>query len=296
MSKEFKTSIESLNRHYLSQISDKSRRKAIKLKHKATTERAFVIRFNSKDGEAAFTKFEHDVNVVILNSEPKRKDKVYLVIHSPGGGVTAYANAAQQIKRLRNHGLEVTGFIDEIAASGGYMMAAVCNKIVAQPFAFVGSIGVVSQVPIFETLLTKLGVDVRTYTAGTHKRTVVPTKLPDASSEAAFTDKLAEIHTAFKNHILEYRPTINVDKLMEGDFYLAKNVIKEELVDVEGDSNTYILNAFVNGVDIMEVKTSMKKKGGGLSKLFGVDNVLDSLIEKVSAKIAASITFDRFIK
>lgn len=296
MSKELKTSIVSLNRHYLSQVSDKTRRKAIKLKHKNTSERAFVIRFNSKDGEAAFTKFEQDVNIVILNSDAKRKDKVYLVIHSPGGSVTAYANAAQQIKRLRNHGLEVIGFVDEIAASGGYMMASVCNKIVAQPFAFVGSIGVVSQVPIFETLLTKLGVDVRTYTAGTFKRTVVPTKLPDEASEAAFTDKLTEIHTAFKEHILEYRPNIDVEKLMEGDFYLAKNVIKEELVDIEGDSNSYILNAFVNGVDILEVKTSMKKKGGGLSKLFGVDNVLDTLIEKVATKIAASSTFDRFIK
>ncbi len=295
--KEFKTRIHSLNSKFFSKIADRSVRKSIKIKNKTNDDSVFLIQFNSKDGEDAFTKLEQDVNTVILNTNENDKSvKVYISIHSPGGSVTAYANAAQQIHRLREHGLEVIGFVDEIAASGGYMMASVCNTIVAQPFAFVGSIGVVSQVPIVEDLLSKIGIDVRVYTAGENKRSVVPTKKPSSDDEEVFKQKLVEIHNAFKNHVLKYRKDVDVDKLMEGDFYLAQDVLSQNLVDVIGDSNSYLLRDFKNGLTIYEVKTTFKKKGGKLSQIFGVDAIIESFIDKVSTKIAASTTFDKFIR
>jgi serine protease SohB len=283
MSKEirFKTEIKDLNRELLKKIESKESRRQIKDNSKDSN--IFVIRFNSEDKGNAFEKLERDVDMTILNSE--RSDAVYMIIKSPGGSVTAYANAAQQISRLRAHGLHVTAFVDEVAASGGYMMASVCDRIVAQPFAFVGSIGVVSQVPIFEEVLNKIGVDVRVYTAGVNKRSVVPTKTPTEADETVFKQKLVDIHTAFKNHVLKYRPMINPEKLMEGDFYMAQDVLAEKLVDEIGDSRTAILKAFKEGAQLYQVNTDVKAKSGGLAGLVGLDAILETSIGKAIDKL-----------
>lgn len=283
MSKEirFKTEIKDLNRELSKSIASKEVRRQIKAN--AKDENIFIIRFNSEDKGNAFEKLERDVDMTVLNS--KHGDAVYIMIKSPGGSVTAYANAAQQINRLCSNGLYVTAFIDEVAASGGYMMASVCSHIVAQPFAFVGSIGVVSQVPIFEEVLNKVGVDVRVYTAGTNKRSVVPTKLPSEAEEAVFRQKLVDIHTAFKNHVLKYRPMINPEKLMEGDFYMAQDVLNEKLVDEIGDSRTAILKAFKEGFKLHQVSTDVKSKSGGLAGLVGLDAVLETAAGKFIDKL-----------
>lgn len=287
MSKEirFKTEIKSMNREFLKSINDKNVRNSVKelAKRNESSKAIFVIRFNANDKASAFEKLERDVDMTILNSNSGQE--VYAIINSPGGSVTAYANAAQQLIRLKNHGLKVTAFVDEIAASGGYMMASVCDKIVAQPFAFVGSIGVVSQVPIFEDLLDKVGVSVRVYTAGTNKRTVVPTQKPTEDQEVVFKQKLADIHTAFKNHVLKYRPAIDPEKLMEGDFYMAQDVINDKLVDSLGDSRTAIMAAFTSGQAIYEVTTEAKKKSSGLAGLLGMESVLETVVCKSIDKL-----------
>lgn len=283
MSKEirFKTEIKDLNRELMKKIDSKDVRRQIKASSKDVN--IFVIRFNSDDKGNAFEKLERDVDMTILNSNST--DSVYVLIKSPGGSVTAYANAAQQLSRLRSHGLHVTAFVDEVAASGGYMMASVCNHIVAQPFAFVGSIGVVSQVPIFEEVLNKIGVDVRVYTAGTNKRSVVPTKTPNEAEEAVFKQKLVDIHTAFKNHVLKYRPSIDPEKLMEGDFYMAQDVVDEKLVDEIGDSRSAILKAFKDGAKLYQVSTDVKAKSGGIAGLLGLESIIETSIGKVIDKL-----------
>jgi len=287
MSKEirFKTEIKDLNRELIKKIESRDVRREMKAKAKDVVylNKVFVIRFNADDKGNAFEKLERDVDMTILNSSPK--DSVYLLIKTPGGSVTAYANAAQQISRLRAHGLHVTAFVDEIAASGGYMMASACDRIVAQPFAFVGSIGVVSQVPIFEEVLNKVGVDVRVYTAGTNKRSVVPTKTPNEAEETVFKQKLADIHTAFKNHVLKYRPNIDANKLMEGDFYMAQDVIEQNLVDEIGDSRTAILKAFKDGAQLYQVSTEVKTKSSGLAGLVGLDAVMEMAVSKFITKL-----------
>lgn len=283
MSKEirFKTEIKDLKRDLLKKVSDKSVRS--QLKKKTTDTNIFVLSFNSEDKGNAFQKLERDVDMTILNSNSG--DQVYMLIKSPGGSVTAYANAAQQLTRLMSHGLVVTAFVDEIAASGGYMMACACSRIVAQPFAFVGSIGVVSQIPIFEDALSKLGVKVKVYTAGTNKRSVVPTKNPSPEEEEVFKKKLVDIHTAFKNHVLKYRPNVNPDTLMEGDFYMAQDVVDKHLVDALGDSRSAILKAFNEGANLYKVQTDVKQKSSGIAGLFGLDTVLETAISKSIEKL-----------
>lgn len=279
---QFVTSVNNYNKELSKLIADKKDRKSyLKLQEKSD-KKIFLLHFNHKDKEQAFSKFKRDVDAVILNAQGN--EEVYLVINTPGGSVTAYADAAQQIQRLKNEKLKVTAFIDEIAASGGYMMASVCDRIVAEPFAFVGSIGVVSQMPIFEDLLTRAGVQVKVFTAGTHKRTVVPTKNPTPEEENTYKEKLVEIHTAFKNHVLKYRPLINAEKLMEGDFYMAQNVVQERIVDEIGDSRTAILKAFKKGVHIIEVSTSAKKQGS-FAKLMGIEGILERTISTYLDKL-----------
>lgn len=279
---QYVTSVNDYNKELSKLITDKKERKSYLKLQEASDKKIFLLHFNHKDKEQAFAKLKRDVDAVILNAQGN--EEVYLVINTPGGSVTAYADAAQQIQRLKNENLKVIAFIDEIAASGGYMMAAVCDKIVAEPFAFVGSIGVVSQMPIFEDLLTRAGVQVKVFTAGTHKRTVVPTKNPTPEEENTYKEKLVEIHTAFKNHVLKYRPLINAAKLMEGDFYMAQNVVQERIVDELGDSRTAILKAFKKGVHILEVSTSAKKQGG-FAKLMGIEGILERTISTYLDKL-----------
>lgn len=283
MSKEirFKTEIKDLNRELTKKVASREVRRQIKESQKGA--KVFVLRFNSEDKGNPFEKLERDVDITILNSSPK--ESVFLLIKSPGGSVTAYANAAQQISRLRAHGLHVTAFVDEIAASGGYMMASACDRIVAQPFAFVGSIGVISQVPIVEDALSKLGIDVRHYIAGVNKRSVVPTKKPNAAEEEVFKQKLADIHRAFKNHVLKYRPSVDENKLMEGDFYMAQDVVEQNLVDEIGDSRTAILKAFKDGAQLYQVVTEVKAKSSGLAGLVGLDAVMEMAVSQFITKL-----------
>lgn len=283
MSKEirFKTEIKDLNRELTKKVASREVRRQIKESQKGA--KVFVLRFNSEDKGNPFEKLERDVDITILNSSPK--ESVFLLIKSPGGSVTAYANAAQQISRLRAHGLHVTAFVDEVAASGGYMMASACDRIVAQPFAFVGSIGVISQVPIVEDALSKLGIDVRHYIAGVNKRSVVPTKKPNAAEEEVFKQKLADIHRAFKNHVLKYRPSVDENKLMEGDFYMAQDVVDENLVDEIGDSRTAILKAFKDGAQLYQVVTEVKAKSSGLAGLVGLDAVMEMAVSQFITKL-----------
>lgn len=280
----YTTELKDHNKTLAKMITDKKESKAMMKLSKDAEKTIFILNFNHTDKEQAFEKFHRDVDAIILNNLYE-KSEVYLIINTPGGSVTAYADAAEQIKRLKKDGLKVTAFVDEIAASGGYMMAAVCDKIVAQPFAFVGSIGVVSQMPIVEDLLTRLGIDVKVYTAGALKRTVVPTKKPTQEEEDNYKQKLVTIHEAFKNHVLTYRPSIDAEKLMEGDFYLAQDVLDKNIVDEIGDSRSAILQAFQDGHSLIEVVTSTKKKSGGLSGLLGLESILETSISKAIDKL-----------
>lgn len=291
----YKTDLKNLNKEFISKVPSKIKKSHLKTQLKKNGENIFLIYFDYKSKEQVFDKFHRDVDTVILSQENKT-DQVYLMINTPGGSVTAYADAAQQIVRLKKAGFKVTCFIDEVAASGGYMMAAVCDTIVAQPFAFVGSIGVVAQMPIVEDFLSKNGVQFKVYTAGTKKRSVVPTKNPTEEEEAHFNSKLEDIHKAFKNHVLKYRSKIDSEKLMDGDYYMAQDVVEALMVDSLGDSRSAIIEAFNNGYNLIEVKTSAKKKAGGLASLFGLESIMESLLTKQVDKLMQSTSPNELFK
>ena len=169
-------------------------------------------------------------------------DEVVVRLESPGGAVPHYGLAAAQLTRLREKKVKLTVCIDRVAASGGYMMACVADRIVAAPFAIIGSIGVVAQVPNVHRLLKKHDVDFEELTAGEFKRTVsVFAEITDKGRKK-FVDQLDETHGLFKDFVKTQRPVLDVDKVATGEYWLAKRGLELGLVDALSTSDDYLLS------------------------------------------------------
>ncbi|UNM97633.1 protease SohB [Ignatzschineria rhizosphaerae] len=172
-----------------------------------------------------------------------KNDEVLLKLTSPGGAVNSYGLAASQLVRIRDKGLNLTVAVDEVAASGGYLMACVANHIVAAPFAIVGSIGVVAELPNFHKVLEKYNIDYEQFTAGEYKRTVTMFGENTDEAKAKFKDELTEIHLVFKDFVHQYRPSLDIQTIATGEYWLAVKALEFGLVDELKTSDAYILDA-----------------------------------------------------
>lgn len=170
----------------------------------------FLLDFNGSASGKEVDKLKRDIDFILLNSNPG--DEVALRLKSPGGSVNTYGLAASELSRFKPAGLTLTVLVDQVAASGGYMMAVIGDKIISAPFAFVGSVGVVAQLPIYEDFLKTVGVEYKVYTAGDHKRSVVSQIKPTIEDEDKLKEDLQKIHTQFKNHVKKYRPNLDIEK------------------------------------------------------------------------------------
>lgn len=200
----------------------------------------YVINF-SGDVEASYLKRLVKKIDAILDVATE-KDEVILNLRSPGGLVNAYGLASAQLARIRDKGIKLTVCVDEVAASGGYLMACVADKIIAAPFAYIGSIGVVASLPNFHRLLDKYDVDYEQITAGKYKRTV--TMFGENTDEARekFKQELEDIHNRFKQVVTNYRPQLQdkIDDVATGEHWLAKDALNLGLVDEIATSDSYI--------------------------------------------------------
>lgn len=182
-------------------------------------------------------------------------DEVLLRIDSPGGTVTGYGHAAAQVERIRHAGLKVTVAIDEIAASGGYMMAVVASEIIAAPFAVIGSIGVVGQVPNIHRLLKRFDVDVLELTAGNNKRPVSLLGPLSDDGIQTFKKQLADTHRLFKDHVHRYRPSLDIEAVTQGDIWHGQDAVSVKLIDRLMTSDEFIDRArHEQGMDVFQVK------------------------------------------
>jgi serine protease SohB len=200
--------------------------------------RTFVIHF---DGDVAASAVEHlriEVTAVLTMAQPQ--DEVVVCIESPGGMVHSYGLAASQMMRIRSKGIPLTALVDRVAASGGYLMAAVANKIVAAPFAVIGSIGVVAQVPNVHRLLKKNDVDVEVLTAGKYKRTL--TLLGENTDEGRekFREELEEVHTLFQEFVVDNRPELDIEAVATGEAWYGSRALDLRLVDALATSDEYV--------------------------------------------------------
>jgi serine protease SohB len=199
----------------------------------------FVIDFIGDIKATQVDSLREEVSAILAIATPK--DEVLLRLESPGGTVNGYGLAASQIQRLRDRDITLTACIDKVAASGGYLMACVANNLIAAPFAIIGSIGVVAQLPNFHRWLEKNNIDVELLTAGEYKRTLTMFGKNTPEGRAKFKQDLEAIHDNFRQYLLAYRPDLNIDKVATGEHWLAADAINLNLVDKLQTSDAYIM-------------------------------------------------------
>lgn len=248
--------------------------------------KVFLFDFKPNKSGSEFELLQRNIDFVILNA--KKGEEAVIRLYSPGGSVTAYGLGSSLIERLRTHGIKTTVIVDEVAASGGYMMAVVADKIVAAPFSFVGSIGVVSETPIYQDLLNKFGVEYKVYTAGKDKRNVVSTIKPSSEDEAKLKESLNKIHQQFKDHVAFYRPNIDVEKTTTGAVFSGKEALDLKLVDEISTSSEYLLDLYRKNYSIIYVQTEKEDTSeltGSSSLNSFLDNFMSQLIDKFKSEI-----------
>lgn len=214
----------------------KSRKKQ---KDDATRPSVYVLDFEGDVLATAVTGLRDEITAITSVAKPD--DEVVLRLESPGGAVSHYGLAAAQLARLRERKVKLTVCIDRVAASGGYMMACVADRIVAAPFAIIGSIGVVAQVPNVHRLLKKHDVDFEELTAGEFKRTVSVFGEITEKGRKKFVDQLDETHALFKQFVKLQRPSLDVDRVATGEYWLARRGLELGLVDQLSTSDDYLL-------------------------------------------------------
>jgi serine protease SohB len=220
-------------------LLDKRQRKALiktrKKEKKArrsddSTKRIFVLAFKGDMRARAVKELGMAIDAVLTIARPGT-DEVVLRLDSPGGTVTGYGLGAAEILRLREHKIKVTASVDQVAASGGYMMACAADRIVAAPFAVVGSIGVVAPIPNLHRLLQKNEIDFEEMTAGEFKRSVSVLGEITPAGREHFRGKLEDMHGAFKTHVARCRPNVDIASVANGDTWLASEAVALGLVD-----------------------------------------------------------------
>lgn len=216
----------------------------------------YVLRFHGDIKASAVSMLSEEITAILNIAEPG--DEVMLCLESGGGVVHGYGLAAAQLMRLRARHIPLTISIDKIAASGGYMMACVANKILAAPFAIVGSIGVIVQLPNFHRFLRDKHVDFEQQTAGEYKRTLTIFGENTEEGREKLQEEIEDIHQLFKNLISSYRQDIDIQKVATGEHWLAQQAISLKLVDEIKTSDDYLLEASKQA-DLYEICYEVKK-------------------------------------
>jgi serine protease SohB len=252
---KFKHYAQGLQEHILEKDELKAEKKKQKELEKKTPlkKKLYFIKFEGDTKATGVEQLREEISAVLTVATPE--DEVVVSVESPGGMVHGYGLAASQLARLRNHKIPLTVCVDKVAASGGYLMSCVADKILAAPFAIVGSIGVVAQVPNFHRLLKKNDIDYQEYTAGEFKRTISLLGEITPKGEEKFRQELEETHVLFKNFVSQFRPKLDIQKIATGEHWYGEQAIKLNLVDEIQTSDDYLLN-FSKTHSVFQVKFS----------------------------------------
>lgn len=249
---------------------------------KKVNQKIYVIDFKGDTAASAVVQLREEINLILATAKAGR-DRVLLRLESPGGMVHGYGLAAAQLVRLRDAGFHLTICVDKVAASGGYMMACIASEIIAAPFAILGSIGVVAQVPNFNRLLKDNHIDFELYTAGQYKRTVTMFGENTAEGKAKFEEELQQTHILFKHFVEKYRPQLNIDKIATGEHWYGVDAQALALVDQLQTSDEYLLGLLAQH-DVYMIETRKKPTLGeklGLQAAQIVDQIVPTLVNKV---------------
>jgi serine protease SohB len=236
----------------------KEQKKEAKFRKKTVSDkkRVFLLNFKGDMRASAATNLREEITAVL--SQAKSEDEIVVRLESAGGMVHSYGLASSQLDRIKKQGIPLTVCVDKVAASGGYMMACVADKILAAPFSILGSIGVVAQLPNFNRLLKKHDIDVELHTAGEHKRTLTMFGENTDQDREKFVEDLEDTHQLFKDFVGQRRQEVDIDRISTGEIWLGTRAKEKGLVDELMTSDEYLVS-LSSDADIYEVKYTHRK-------------------------------------
>ena len=271
---------------YKSFLKERNKKKKKEIKGKSK-EIVYVLDFKGDIQASAVGKLKQEINAIIA-SQVKCKE-VVVKVESGGGSAYAYGLCAAELKRLVDNKIKLTVCIDKIAASGGYLMSCVATKIVAAPWAIVGSIGVIAQLPNFHRLLKKLDIDIEMHTAGKFKRTLTTLGKNTQQGREKFISELEDLHVVFKDFVKENRSKIQVAKVSTGEVWQGDKAKKLGLIDEIGTSDDYLLK-LASKFKLLEIQYFEKKP---FTARLGT--AAEVIVERGIYKILDIFNKDRFI-
>lgn len=218
--------------------------------------RLYVLDFDGDIKASATDNMREEISAVLMQVKPG--DEMLVRVESPGGMVHSYGLAASQLRRIRDAEVPLTIAVDKVAASGGYMMACVASRIVAAPFAVIGSIGVLAQLPNFNRLLKKNDIDFELFTAGEYKRTVTMFGENTDKGREKFSEELEDTHELFKQFVTANRPGVDIAKVATGEIWYGQKALGMGLVD-ELQTSDALVQGYLADWDVFEVKFVHKK-------------------------------------
>lgn len=249
-------------------ILNKKEKKELAIAHKKTKKqnkkktepkqkkRVYVINFIGDLRATTVNSLREEVSAILTVAKPE--DEVFVKLESAGGVVHGYGLAASELQRIKNRNIPLTISVDKVAASGGYMMACVADRILSAPFAIIGSIGVVAQLPNFNRLLKKHNVEFEQITAGEYKRTLTLFGENTKKGREKMQDDVNDIHELFKEFIQTHRPHLDLEKVATGEHWFGSRALDLMLVDELITSDDYLMNASQEAL-LFEVSYKKKK-------------------------------------
>ncbi len=244
-----------LDKKALKQL-EKTRKAEEKKGEKKQRRRIFVLEFHGDIRATAVASLREEVTAVLTIAQPD--DEVVVRLESPGGLVHGYGLAAAQLLRVRDRQIKLTVAVDKVAASGGYLMACVADRIIAAPFAILGSIGVIAQLPNFNRLLKKHDVDFEQFMAGEYKRTVTLFGENTDKGRQKFQEEIDNTHLLFTDFVKEHRPQLDVEHVATGEHWYGRRALDHQLADELSTSDDYLLSAS-SDADLYEIRYISKK-------------------------------------
>ena len=237
--------------------------------------RVFALSFEGDLQASKVAQLRHEVNAVLMFATST--DEIVVRVESAGGMVHGYGLAASQLHRIRERGLRLVVAVDKVAASGGYLMAAVADRVIAAPFALVGSIGVVAQIPNVHRLLKKNDIDFEVITAGQYKRTMTVFGENTDEGRQKFTEELEDVHALFQEFVHENRPTVDMATVATGEAWYGQRAIELNLVDEIATSDEYLMRS-CESADVFEVRWVEQKKP--IERVLGqIENGISQIVQ-----------------
>lgn len=219
--------------------------------------RVWVIDFKGSMDAHEVSSLREEITAVLAAA--KARDQVVIRLESPGGVVHGYGLAASQLQRLRDKQIPLTVAVDKVAASGGYMMACVANRIVCAPFAILGSIGVVAQIPNLHRFLKNKDIDIELHTAGQYKRTLTMLGENTEEGRQKFREDLNDTHRLFKDFVHQMRPELDIEQVATGEHWYGVQALEKGLVDAVETSDELLLG-LMDKHEVIGVRYQQRKK------------------------------------